>query len=45
MHSTLFAIRGLYRDLAEWAHDDPVPCQNLEAAPTTCMFALEQPRR
>ncbi|MCE3556304.1 site-specific integrase [Pseudonocardia sp. RS11V-5] len=24
IHSTLFAIRGLYRDLAEWAHDDPV---------------------
>jgi integrase len=23
IHSTLFAIRGLYRDLAEWAHDDP----------------------
>jgi integrase len=24
IHSTLFAIRGLYRDLAEWAHDDPI---------------------
>ncbi|HEX2297325.1 MAG TPA: site-specific integrase, partial [Pseudonocardiaceae bacterium] len=24
LHSTLFAIRGLYRDLAEWSHDDPV---------------------
>ena len=23
-HSTLFAIRGMYRDLAEWSHDDPV---------------------
>ncbi|MEJ7786071.1 MAG: tyrosine-type recombinase/integrase [Solirubrobacteraceae bacterium] len=23
-HSVLFAIRGLYRDLAEWSHDDPV---------------------
>jgi hypothetical protein len=23
----------------------PVPCQNLEAARTTCVFALEQPRR
>jgi integrase len=22
-HSTLFAVRGLYRDLAEWSHDDP----------------------
>jgi integrase len=24
IHSVLFAIRGLYRDLAEWSHDDPV---------------------
>jgi hypothetical protein len=24
LHSTLFAIRGLYRDLAEWSHADPV---------------------
>lgn len=24
LHSTLFAIRGLYRDLAEWSHEDPV---------------------
>jgi integrase len=23
IHSTLFSIRALYRDLAEWAHDDP----------------------
>lgn len=23
-HSTLFAVRGLYRDLAEWGHEDPV---------------------
>jgi hypothetical protein len=23
-HSTLFAVRGFYRDLAEWSHDDPV---------------------
>ncbi|AFM20303.1 site-specific recombinase XerD (plasmid) [Mycolicibacterium chubuense NBB4] len=23
-HSILFAIRGMYRDLAEWSHDDPV---------------------
>lgn len=23
IHSILFAIRALYRDLAEWAHDDP----------------------
>ncbi|WP_375504590.1 tyrosine-type recombinase/integrase [uncultured Jatrophihabitans sp.] len=23
-HSVLFAIRGFYRDLAEWSHDDPV---------------------
>jgi hypothetical protein len=22
---------------------NPVPCQNLEAAPTTCVYALEQP--
>lgn len=24
IHSVLFAIRALYRDLAEWAHEDPV---------------------
>lgn len=24
IHSTLFAVRGMYRDLAEWSHDDPV---------------------
>ena len=24
VHSILFAIRGFYRDLAEWFHDDPV---------------------
>jgi len=24
VHSILFAIRGMYRDLAEWSHDDPV---------------------
>lgn len=24
VHSILFAIRGLYRDLAEWAHDEPI---------------------
>jgi len=24
VHSVLFAIRGFYRDLAEWSHDDPV---------------------
>lgn len=24
IHSILFAIRGFYRDLAEWSHDDPV---------------------
>jgi integrase len=24
VHSSLFAIRGMYRDLAEWSHDDPV---------------------
>ncbi len=24
VHSILFAVRGLYRDLAEWSHDDPV---------------------
>ncbi|WP_328988836.1 site-specific integrase [Kribbella sp. NBC_01245] len=23
VHSTLFAVRGMYRDLAEWAHDEP----------------------
>jgi len=23
-HSILFAVRGFYRDLAEWSHDDPV---------------------
>lgn len=23
VHSTLFAIRGMYRDLAEWSHDAP----------------------
>ncbi|MCZ0732585.1 site-specific integrase, partial [Mycolicibacterium iranicum] len=23
VHSTLFAVRGMYRDLAEWSHDDP----------------------
>jgi hypothetical protein len=24
IHSILFAIRGFYRDLAEWSHDEPV---------------------
>lgn len=24
VHSILFAVRGMYRDLAEWSHDDPV---------------------
>ena len=24
IHSVMFAIRALYRDLAEWSHDDPV---------------------
>jgi integrase len=24
VHSTLFAVRGLYRDLAEWSHDEPI---------------------
>lgn len=24
IHSTLFALRALYRDLAEWSHDDPI---------------------
>jgi hypothetical protein len=24
IHSILFAVRGLYRDLAEWSHDEPV---------------------
>lgn len=24
IHSILFAVRGFYRDLAEWSHDDPV---------------------
>jgi integrase len=23
IHSTLFAVRGMYRDLAEWSHDEP----------------------
>lgn len=23
IHSILFAVRGMYRDLAEWSHDDP----------------------
>jgi integrase len=23
IHSTLFAVRGFYRDLAEWSHDEP----------------------
>ncbi|TSD92922.1 hypothetical protein FOS14_24150 [Skermania sp. ID1734] len=23
VHSVLFTVRGLYRDLAEWSHDDP----------------------
>lgn len=24
IHSILFAVRGMYRDLAEWSHDEPV---------------------
>jgi integrase len=24
IHSTLFAVRGFYRDLVEWSHDEPV---------------------
>jgi hypothetical protein len=23
IHSVLFAVRGMYRDLAEWSHDEP----------------------
>ena len=48
-HSTLFAIRGMYRDLAEWSHDDPArwgvwvaPCPVPRAL---CRAAAKEKRR